>query len=164
MMASITPFNIAVTEEKIAQLRQNLALSTLPSEVYGAEPWSRGPPIADIKRLAHYWEHGFDWRAVEADLNRLPQYTFGTSIEGHGTSQIHFIHQPSTVTNAIPLLFVHGWPGSFIEVTKILPQLVGGGDAFPAFHIVAPSLIDFGFSSASKKVDMFLAISIRGQS
>jgi len=153
MMASIAPFKITVPEEKIVHLRQKLALSDFPSEGYGIEPWNRGPPVVDIMRLAHYWEHGFDWRAVETELNRLPQYTVAIPIEGHGTSQVHFIHQPSMVTNAIPLLFVHGWPGSFIEVTKILPQLVGGGSAFPAFHVVAPSLVDFGFSSASAKVD-----------
>ena len=29
-------------------------------------------------------------------------------------------------------------PGSFIEVTKILPQLANGPSDFPSFHVVAP--------------------------
>lgn len=37
-------------------------------------------------------------------------------------------------------------PGSFIEVSKLLPLLKAGADR-PAFHIVAPSLPNFGFSS-----------------
>lgn len=37
-------------------------------------------------------------------------------------------------------------PGSFIEVTKLLPKLKGE-DGRPAFHVVAPSLPNFGFSS-----------------
>jgi pimeloyl-ACP methyl ester carboxylesterase len=37
-------------------------------------------------------------------------------------------------------------PGSFLEVKKILPLLKGDEDA-PAFHVVAPSLPNFGFSS-----------------
>ena len=37
-------------------------------------------------------------------------------------------------------------PGSYIEVTKLLPMLKAGADR-PAFHIVAPSLPNFGFSS-----------------
>lgn len=37
----------------------------------------------------------------------------------------------------------------------MLPLLVDGGKDGPAFHVVAPSLIDFGFSSASKKVYFF---------
>lgn len=151
-MSSITPFKIAVPEDKIKNLKQKLALANFPDEVPDIEPWSHGSPLSDIKRLAHYWENGFDWRAAEANLNKFPQYIAPISVQDHGTYDIHFVHQPSTVKNAIPLLFLHGWPGSFIEVTKILPELVKGGEDFPAFHVVAPSLIDFGFSSASKKV------------
>jgi pimeloyl-ACP methyl ester carboxylesterase len=123
-------------------------------EVADVEPWSQGSPLVDIKRLALYWESGFDWRSVEAKLNEIPQYIAKIEVDGYDTYNVHFIHQPSAVKNAIPLLFVHGWPGSFIEVTKILPELIKGGKDFPAFHVVAPSLIDFGFSSASKKVSV----------
>ncbi|KAE8446940.1 hypothetical protein EG329_011422 [Mollisiaceae sp. DMI_Dod_QoI] len=121
-----------------------------PYEDSEAQPWSRGAPSSDIKRLSRYWETGFDWRQAEAKLNSFPQYITPTQVHGFGTYEIHYIHQPSSNTNAIPLLFLHGWPGSFIEVTKILPRLVHGGRDFPAFHVVAPSLIGFGFSSASK--------------
>ncbi len=152
-MASITPFSINVPEEKIVRLKQKLALTDFPSETVGVVPWSRGPPMADIKRLVRNWQHDFDWRKIEAQLNELPQYTISIEIENHDTTQLHFIHQQSLIKNAVPLLFVHGWPGSFIEVTKILPRLVeGGGGSQPAFHVVAPSLVDFGFSSASKNV------------
>jgi pimeloyl-ACP methyl ester carboxylesterase len=36
-------------------------------------------------------------------------------------------------------------PGSFLEVKKLLP-LLKGGNGEPAFHVVAPSLPNFGFS------------------
>ena len=75
-------------------------------------------------------------------------------VDGFGTYDVHFVHQKSEVKNAIPLLFSHGWPGSFIEVSKILPELVKGGKDFPAFHVVAPSLIDYGFSAVSGKVGL----------
>ena len=39
------------------------------------------------------------------------------------------------------------------RVSKILPELVKGGQDFPAFHVVAPSLVDFGFSSPSNTKD-----------
>lgn len=152
-MSSITQFKIAIPEDKIKRLKQKLALSDFPSEVTDTDdPWARGSPLVDIKRLSQYWENGFDWRKVEAELNAFPQYTAKIEVEGFDTHTVHFVHQPSPVTNAIPLLFVHAWPGSFVEVTKILPELVNGGQEFPAFHVVAPSYIDFGFSSASKKV------------
>jgi len=152
-MSRIIPFKIAIPNDKIHRLKQKLALTDFPDEIVDTdEPWSRGSPLADIKRLALYWEKGFDWRKAEVMLNAFPQYITKIEVDGFDTYDVHFIHQPSAVPNAIPLLFVHGWPGSFIEVTKVLPQLVQGGKGFPAFHVVAPSLLDFGFSSASKKV------------
>lgn len=48
-------------------------------------------------------------------------------------------------------------PGSFLEVTKILSQLTEGGTDVPAFHVVAPSLPNFGFSSGVKKKGFGLA-------
>jgi microsomal epoxide hydrolase len=42
-------------------------------------------------------------------------------------------------------------PGSFIEVSKILPELVKGGESTPSFHVVAISLPNFGFSEGVKK-------------
>jgi pimeloyl-ACP methyl ester carboxylesterase len=60
------------------------------------------------------------------------------------------LHKSSNVENAIPLLFVHGWPGSFLEVTKIIDELPKG-DGQPSFHIIAPSLPNYGFSEGTKK-------------
>jgi pimeloyl-ACP methyl ester carboxylesterase len=87
---------------------------------------------------------------VEAKLNEWPQYTGSIEVDSHGINEVHFVHQPSPVKNAIPLLFVHGWPGSFLEVTKILPLLMEGEESYPAFHVGAPSLIELGFSSAKQ--------------
>ncbi|MCJ1389521.1 hypothetical protein MMC18_002378 [Xylographa bjoerkii] len=151
-MSPITTFKIAIPDDKVKRLKQKLSLTDFPDEVVDADdPWSRGSPLAVVKRLALYWEKEFDWRKAEAELNEIPQYITKIEVKGFETYDVHFFHQPSAITNAIPLLFVHGWPGSFIEVTKVLPHLIQGGKDFPAFHVVAPSLIDFGFSSASKK-------------
>jgi pimeloyl-ACP methyl ester carboxylesterase len=43
-------------------------------------------------------------------------------------------------------LFVHGWPGSFLEITKGLALLNDAG-----FDVVAPSLPGYGFSSYTEK-------------
>lgn len=146
----ITPFQIAIPEERIIHLKQKLALSDFPGdEPEAAALWSRGSPLSDIKRLSLHWENGFDWRRVEAELNKFPQYIALIEVEGFGSLDIHFVHQLSS-PNSIPLLFLHGWPGSFIEVTKILPHLIRGENDCPTFHIVAPSLVGFGFSSGSK--------------
>ncbi|KIV79949.1 hypothetical protein PV11_07488 [Exophiala sideris] len=150
-MSPIRPYTISVPESKIERLKQKLALFDLPDEVPGVEPWSRGPPLADIKRLAAYWANGFDWRKVEAKLNSIPNFMTSIDVDGFSTYDVHFVHQTSKVKNAVPLLFAHGWPGNFTEVTKVLPFLVDGGKDSPSFHVVAPSLVDFGFSQAAMK-------------
>src|SRR5262249_35011149 len=56
---------------------------------------------------------------------------------------------------ALPLVMVHGWPGSFYEFHKIMGPLTDpvahGGKAEDAFHVVCPSLPGFGFSSKPKE-------------
>lgn len=62
---------------------------------------------------------------------------------------LHFVHHRSSRSDAIPLLFIHGWPGSFLEVKNLLEPLTNPCDAsLPAFHVVAPSIPGFGFSPA----------------
>jgi hypothetical protein len=160
-MSTIQPFKIAIPDEKINRLKQKLALTDFPDEVENAEPWARGSPLVEIKRLALYWEKQFDWREAEAHLNTFPQFITEIAVQGYDTYDVHFIHQTSTIKDAIPLLLIHSWPGSFIEFIKVLPELVEGGVDSPAFHVVAPSLIDFGFSSASKKVKYQMGFSVQ---
>ena len=152
-MATATQnYKISVDEAKLETLKRKLELTTLPDEVEDAPPWHRGTPLKDVQRLLSYWKDGFDWRKAEAKLNEFPQQMVDVDVDGYGTYPLHCIHQRSEAKNAIPLLFVHGWPGSFIEVTKVLPLLVKGSADEPAFHVVAPSLLNFGFSSAVPKV------------
>uniref|UniRef100_A0A8H7XQQ2 Epoxide hydrolase N-terminal domain-containing protein n=1 Tax=Psilocybe cubensis TaxID=181762 RepID=A0A8H7XQQ2_PSICU len=145
---TITPFQINITEERISLLQQKLALSILPDELEDAGR-DYGVPLADIQRLLARWQSGYDWKKHEKELNQeLPQFQTDIDIEGHGTLKIHFVHKKSNVEGAIPLLFVHGWPGSVVEVRKILPLLIQGS---PAFHVVALGLPGYGFSEAPKK-------------
>ena len=156
-MSDIVPYIISVPQSEIDLLHHKLALATFPSEVEDVG-WNRGAPLADIKRLSKAWET-FDWRAYEAHLNQLPQYHTPISIDGFGDVDIHFVHKPSQVGKAIPLLFVHGWPGHYTEVLKILDDLAtppASSDA-PAFTIVAPSLPNFGFSAGVKKCGFAIA-------
>ncbi|KAG6830680.1 hypothetical protein H0H87_007411 [Tephrocybe sp. NHM501043] len=146
-----SPFNITVTDAQLALLKQKLALTTFPDELEDSG-WQYGTPLADVKRLIGYWKDGFDWRHHEAALNaELPQFTRDIDVEGHGTFNIHYVHKKSENKRAIPLLFVHGWPGSFIEVRKILPLLIEASPDHPSFHVVALSLPGFGFSTAPTK-------------
>ncbi|KAK7052889.1 hypothetical protein VNI00_004209 [Paramarasmius palmivorus] len=113
---------------------------------------------ADIRRLLARWKDGYDWRKYEKMLNEeLPQFTRDIEVEGHGVLNIHYIYKKSEVPNAIPLLFVHGWPGSFLEVRKILPLLTANSPGAPSFHVVALGLPGYGFSQGTKKKGFNLA-------
>ncbi|KAJ7613433.1 epoxide hydrolase N terminus-domain-containing protein [Roridomyces roridus] len=126
-MSSERPFRISIPDDSISLLQQKLRLATFPDELDDAG-WEYGAPlqggigigISDIGS-----KNGYDWRQHEAQLNaELPQFTRDVEVDGNGALNTHYVHQRSEAENAIPVLFVHGWwPGSFIEVRKILPLL-----------------------------------------
>ncbi|KAF9260263.1 alpha/beta-hydrolase [Marasmius fiardii PR-910] len=146
-----TRFEINVPEESISLLKQKLELTRLPDELDEAG-WDYGVPLSDIRRLVARWKDGYDWRKYEKELNdELPQFTRGIEVEGHGVLNVHYVYKESQAKGAIPLLFVHGWPGSFIEVRKILPLLTDVKEGQPSFHVVALGLPGYGFSEPAKK-------------
>jgi epoxide hydrolase len=143
--AGIQPFRIAVPDADVDDLRDRLARTRWPDELPGGG-WSRGVPLAYLEELAGWWRDGYDWRAQEAELNRLPQYT--TTIDGQ---RIHFLHVRSPERDALPLLVTHGYPSTVVEFTRIVGPITDprahGGDPADAFHLVAPSLPGFGLST-----------------
>ncbi|KAG0650258.1 Epoxide Hydratase [Hyphodiscus hymeniophilus] len=149
-MADIKAYTIAIPESTVQRLKQKLELTDLPKHEIEGAGWTYGTPLKDIERLTEYWKTKFDWREREIGLNHLPNFMTQITADGFDSLDIHFLHQKSQVKGAIPLLFVHGWPGSFLEVTKMLPFLKGGNGK-PAFHVVAPSLPNYVFSSGVTK-------------
>lgn len=107
-MSEIRPFKIAVPEGELAKLKAKLNAASLPPETAFSNDWERGSPRADVKRLVARWREGFDWRAAEAELNKIPQFTTSVDVDGFGSMEMHFIHHRSQDENAIPLLFCHG--------------------------------------------------------
>ena len=149
-MSSVSPYSVAITDSQIEDLKSRLALTRLPDELDDAA-WDLGSPLADIKRLKDYWQKGFDWRKAEKQINTLPHFTTNIQCQGFEDLRIHFLHRKSKVKGAVPLLFAHGWPGSFLEVTKIIETLASPPAGQVAFDVVAPSLPNFGFSEGTKK-------------
>jgi pimeloyl-ACP methyl ester carboxylesterase len=140
----IKPFTINIPQESLDDLRDRLGHTRWPDELPGFG-WRRGVPLAYLKELATYWRTGYDWRSHEARLKEFPQFT--STIDGHN---IHFLHVRSPEPEAMPLILIHGWPGSVVEFTNVIGPLTNprahGGDPADAFHVVAPSLPGFGFS------------------
>ncbi|TVY53225.1 putative epoxide hydrolase, partial [Lachnellula suecica] len=156
-MASISPFKISIPESSLTSLQAKLAATTFPEEVDFSDDWKYGTVLSDMKRLIKYWSNGFDWRAQEKKINEtLPQFTTKVNVDGFGELEMHFVHKKSVKADSIPLLFCHGWPGSFLEVSKILPLLNENSNG-PTFHVVAPSLPNFAFSQGVSKPGFGLA-------
>src|SRR5215203_6164879 len=143
--AEIRPFRIEVPQAELENLRDRLDRTRWPGEVPGIG-WTRGVPLDYLKDLADYWANDYDWRRWEAMLNEFPQFT--TGIDGQN---VHFLHIRSPEPDAMPLIICHGYPGSVVEFVDIIGSLTDpvshGGDATDAFHVVAPSLPGFGFST-----------------
>jgi len=144
MTAPIRPFTVSIPDSEIADLKQRLARTRWP-DPETVDDWSQGVRLENARSLVHHWEHDYDWRRFEAELNAHPQFL--TEIDG---LDIHFIHVRSANPNAMPLLLTHGWPGSIVEFLKLIGPLTDpvsfGGDAADSFDVVIPSLPGFGFS------------------
>jgi hypothetical protein len=143
--SEIRPFRIDIPDRDLDDLRDRLARTRWPDELPGGG-WGRGVPLGYLRQLADYWRSGFDWRAQEARLNALPQFT--TEIDGQ---PIHLLHVRSPEPGALPLLVTHGYPSSVVEFLEIIGPLsdprAHGGDPADAFHLVIPSVPGFGFST-----------------
>ena len=149
-MSDISKFTISVPDQGLSDLKQRLSLAKFPDELENAG-WDMGAPLGDVQRLARYWQNNFDWKKSENNINKLPQFKTSIQCEGYEPLGIHFIHSRSKADDAIPLLFCHGWPGSFFEGLKLLKPLNESTDGQPSFHVVIPSLPNYGFSEGTSK-------------
>jgi pimeloyl-ACP methyl ester carboxylesterase len=146
----ISPFRVEVPEEELAALRIRVGATRLPSKEL-VDDRSQGVQLATIQALVDFWMTEYDWRACEARLNALPQFT--TEIDG---VEIHFIHVKSPQEKALPLVMTHGWPGSVVELLETVGPLTDptahGGRVEDAFDLVLPSLPGYGFSAEAPEL------------
>lgn len=140
------PFKIQISDNDIDYLKQRLAHTrwTAPNTQSG---WEKGVPVDYLKDIADYWLNQFDWKKQEAGLNQCPHFI--TKIEGQN---IHYLHIKSPRANAVPLMLIHGWPGSFADFTRVIEPLTNPEEPGQiAFDLVIPSIPGFGFSVPVKE-------------
>lgn len=144
--SAIRPFHIDVPDAAIVDLRRRLAATRWPDRETVTDQ-SQGVKLAKIQPLIRYRATDYDWRKVETRLNALPQFVIEIEIDG---LDIQFAHIRSHHADALPLIMRYGWPGSIIELLKVVAPLTNptahGGRAEDAFHLVLPSLPGHGFS------------------
>ena len=140
------PFAPQAAPEAIEDLRARLRTTRWPDAPEDAG-WSLGTDVGYLRELVAYWADGFDWRAQEAALARLPR--FRTPVGGLG---IHFVHARAVDPTGpvLPLVLSHGWPDSFWRYSKVVPLLTDpgahGGDPADTFDVVVPDMPGFGYS------------------
>jgi pimeloyl-ACP methyl ester carboxylesterase len=141
---AIRPFTIEIPEAEVEDLRARIVATRLPDKETVADA-SEGVQLATMQALVRYWGTEYDLRRVETRLNALPQFL--TEIDD---LDIHFIHVKSPHENALPVILIHGWPGSIVEMLNVVGPLTDpmahGGSAEDAFDVVIPSIPGYGFS------------------
>lgn len=141
---TVRAFRVSVPASVLDDLRERLERTRWPDEITDSG-WDYGTNLAYLKELVEYWRRDFDWSAQERLLNSFPQFRADV-----GGCDVHFVHQPGKGPKPLPLILIHGWPGSFFEMYKVIGPLADpaahGGDAADAFDVVVPSLPGYGFS------------------
>lgn len=149
------PFRAQVSDQDLSDFKQLLKLSKLGPKTYENS-------VADVKdftsfgisrdwlaQTKSYWESKYDWRKTEDRINSFPNFTVPIHDDKTGFKfDIHFMALFSKKSDAVPLLLLHGWPGSPLEFLGALSVLIEKytPDTLP-FHIVVPSLPGYAYSS-----------------
>jgi pimeloyl-ACP methyl ester carboxylesterase len=134
----------AAPQAVLDDLHDRLVRARLPGAIEGIG-WEQGTDREYLSGLIEHWRERYDWRGCEARFAAHDEHSI--IIDGQ---RFHAVVARSPHADALPLLLVHGWPGSVAEFLDVLGPLTDptahGGDASDAFHVVAPSLPGFGFS------------------
>ena len=148
-MSDITPFTIAIPDDKLAAIRERVAsyqFHTPPVD----DDWQYGMKTSVLSDIRDYWLDAYDWRKAEADLNRFPHYK--ATVDGF---ELHFVHVVGEANGKRPLLITHGWPGSVFEFWQVIEPLAYpsrfGGSPDDAFDLIIPSLPGYAFSQKPEK-------------
>ncbi len=143
---SATPFTIDIPQADLDDLHRRLEMTRWPDAMDGAG-WDYGTDPVYLRELVDYWREGFDWRAQERRLNGFAN--FRAEVDG---VDIHCIHERGVGPNPTPLLLLHGWPSSFVQMLDLMPLLTDpaahGGNLADSFDIVVASLPGYGFSAS----------------
>jgi len=153
---AIRPFHFEASKDDLADLKRRIAATRWPERELAPDaspinptdgaPRGQGVPLATMQKLIQYWGSEYDFRKCEARLMAWPHFV--TELDG---LDIHFIHLKSKHPGALPVIITHGWPGSIIEMLKVIDPLANptahGGSAADAFDVVIPSMPGYGFSA-----------------
>jgi pimeloyl-ACP methyl ester carboxylesterase len=139
------PYTVHVPDEVLDDLHERLRRTRWPSDPDN-ETWRFGLNRSYLEELVQWWLDDYDWRAVEAEMNALPNYQ--VTIDGQ---VVHYAHVPGKGPNPKPLVLTHGYPWSWWDYRKVIGPLSDpaayGGDPADSFDVIVPSIPAYGFST-----------------
>ncbi|EDW02706.1 juvenile hormone epoxide hydrolase 1 [Drosophila grimshawi] len=154
----ISPYDISVAPEVIADLTAQLERPLKVQEPLEGIGFEYGFNAKELQRVVKYWRDSYlpKWNEREQFLKKLKH--FQTEIQG---LKIHFIHaKPKKAggKKVVPLLLMHGWPGTVREFYDFIPLLTTGSDKSDyVFEVIAPSLPGYGWSQGAARPGLGVA-------
>ncbi|KAF5522022.1 putative epoxide hydrolase [Colletotrichum aenigma] len=146
-----SPFRLSTPPEELQELRDLVRLSKLGPRTYenSSAGGKYGVEYEWMAQAKERWAEGFDWTAVEARVNEHPNFKAKVIDDDGASYSIHFIGLFSQKKDAIPLMCIHGWPGSFLEFIGFLSALKAKytPQDLP-YHVIIPSLPGYAFSDS----------------
>lgn len=148
------PFQLHVPDSDVSDFRALLKLSKLAPETYENRAVTResgqyfGITRDWLSEAKETWLNKFDWREHEERINSFPNFKIPIQDGAGEPLSVHFAALFSNKKDVAPVIFMHGWPGSFLEFLPMLEILRTKytADTLP-FHVVVPSLPGYGLSS-----------------
>jgi pimeloyl-ACP methyl ester carboxylesterase len=141
---AIEPFHPRHSTRAVDDLRERLRRTRWPDTVPDSG-WEYGVDLGFLKETCRYWRDEFDWARQMERISAFHHYKWTAA-----GLDIHFILERGKGPNPIPLILTHGWPGSFLEMLRIIPLLTNpaehNADPADSFDVVVPSLPGYGFS------------------
>ncbi|MEM6430876.1 MAG: epoxide hydrolase family protein [Deinococcota bacterium] len=151
--SAVETFEISITQAVLDDLETRLDQTRYPDQITGAG-WQYGMKLEYLQSLLTYWQNEFDWRAQEARLN-----SFNHFLAEVDDTRVHFIYERGEQGNndILPVLVLHGWPSSFVQMLELIPLLTEAHDGL-SFDVVVPSLVGYGFSDIPDEPGMSVAV------
>lgn len=153
---NVQPFQAHASEQQLQHFRKLLELSSVAPAVYENTSAGRRYGIQRdwLVNAKDVWLNEFDWRQHENRINSFPNYKATVEDQDGNLVDLHFLALFSKRSDATPVAFLHGWPGSFCEFLGILDLLRGKytPEELP-YHVIVPSLPGYAYSSLPVEVD-----------
>ncbi|OPB44494.1 hypothetical protein A0O28_0028130 [Trichoderma guizhouense] len=151
------PFTLHISDEDCSQLRELLRLSRVGPTTWENQHQDGRYGISHqwLVSTKEYWLNEFDWRTQEARINAFPNYKITVQDDTSNTDiGLHFVGLFSQNHDAVPIVLLHGWPGSFLEFIPTLELLLKKYDpsSLP-YHVIVPSLPGYMLSSGPSQTE-----------